>query len=149
MADHDTLDIPAFRLLFPAFSNDTLFPDSLLNAQYAAATMYISANDNFCGGLNGARLDFALQLLTAHLLASFDLIRNGETTSGLTTGATVDKVSVTMEAPPATNAWQFWLASTPYGMQLWAFLFGRAVGGWSVGGLPERRGFRKIGGTFR
>ncbi|OWK47571.1 hypothetical protein FRUB_01270 [Fimbriiglobus ruber] len=38
------------------------------------------------------------------------------------TGATIDKISVTLEPPPAPNAWQYWLQSSPYGQQLLALL---------------------------
>jgi hypothetical protein len=148
MATHDTLDIATFRLLYPAFSNDVLFPDALLNAYYANATMYISDNDSYCGGLSGARLDLALMLLTAHLLFGFNNINKG-TLGGIITSATIDKVAVALQPPPATTSWRYWLSTSPYGLQLLALLTAASIGGWSVGGLPERRAFRKVGGTFR
>ena len=60
----------------------------------------------------------------------------------------IDKVTVTNMPPPVKNGWQFWLATTPYGMQLWALLKRMAGAGLYIGGLPERRAFRKVFGTF-
>jgi hypothetical protein len=53
-----------------------------------------------------------------------------------------------MQAPPAANAWQYWLNTSPYGMQLLALLQAKGVGGLYVGGLPERDAFRKVYGVF-
>lgn len=147
MATH-TLDLAAFRAAFPAYSNATTFPDAQLLAYFQNATMYVSANDSLCGGLNGAMLDWVLQLMTAHITASFVLISQGKTNIVIT-GSTVSKVSISLEPPPTRDAWGWWLATTPYGLQISALLDVQAAGGWSVGGLPERGGFRKAGGTFR
>jgi hypothetical protein len=68
--------------------------------------------------------------------------------TGVVTGATIDKVSVQLAAPTTKSGWQYWLASTPYGMQLWAFLSIKSAGGLYIGGRPERRAFRKVGGNF-
>lgn len=146
MAVHNVLDIAAFRVLFPAFADPVQFPDALLNTYYAIAGSYIDNNDN-CSGLNGATLDWALQLMTAHLLFIFDQIRKGQT-SVVIAGATIDKVTLSLAPPPAKNGWQWWLATSPYGLQLWALLQARSVGGWAIGGLPEKMAFRKVGGWF-
>lgn len=146
MAVHNVLDITAFRAAFPAFADATKFSDAMLNAYYANAGCYIDMNDN-CSGLNGACLDFALQLMLAHLLYSFTLISAGQT-SVIVQGATIDKVTVSLTPPPAKNMWQWWLATSPYGLQLQALLQAKSVGGWAIGGLPERMAFRKVGGMF-
>jgi hypothetical protein len=95
--------------------------------------------------------------LTAHLLALGTMQTAGAggqgqsaggVQGGFITSATVGEVSVAKLAPPATNGWQWWLASTPYGQALWALLSVKAVGGFAIGGLPEREGFRKVGGVF-
>jgi len=147
MAEH-TFDVTAFRLLFPAFANPTLFPDVYLTAQWTAATSYIGAYDGCI--LNGARLQQALNLLTAHLLQINVILANsGQTpTLGVLTSATVDKVTVTNMPPPATSGWKYWLATTPYGLQLWALLSLALPGGIYIGGSPERSAFRKVGGRF-
>jgi hypothetical protein len=67
---------------------------------------------------------------------------------GVMTGATEGTVSVSLQAPPAKDAFSWWLATTPYGAQLRALLLARSAGGFYVGGLPERAAFRKVGGIF-
>jgi hypothetical protein len=64
-------------------------------------------------------------------------------------GASVDKVSVTLTPPPVKSQWQWWMSLTPRGAQLLALLKSKAAGGLYVGGLPaERAAFRKAGGVF-
>ena len=147
MADHNALNIPAFRAMFSAFADAVLYPDDVLNMWYANATLYISEYDSNSGGLSGNRLDLALNLLTAHLLQLSGLIASGQTPSRVN-GSSIDKISVTLQPPPIKTQWQFWLSTSPYGQQLWAFLTLQSGGGWTVGGRPEQAAFRKVGGLF-
>lgn len=142
------LDIPTFRLLFPEFADPTKFPDAYITAQWAVAVTAIGNVDGWL--LAGPALKTALNYLTAHLMKLNVIIAagGGAGVTGVLTGATIDKVSVQMAAPPTKNGWQFWLASTPYGMQLWAFLQMKSAGGLYIGGRPERRAFRKVYGNF-
>jgi hypothetical protein len=140
-----TFDIPAFRVSFPAFADPTKYPDPTLQGYWDAATCYIS--DKNYGWLNGDCRARALNLMTAHLAALSTLINNGQPT-GVGQSATIGAVSVSMVPPPVKSGWQYWLASTPYGMQLWALLHVKAVGGLSIGGLPEKSAFRKVAGIF-
>lgn len=64
------------------------------------------------------------------------------------TSASEGSVSVGMMAPPAKNGWQFWLSSTPYGVQLGALLGVASAGGVFIGGSEERAAFRKAGGVW-
>lgn len=146
MADHSTLDIAAFRLAYPAFASDTKYSDALLNTYYATAGSFIPMNDVWCG-LNGATLDLALQLITAHLLQLYTLAMRGQQ-GKIMTASSIDKISISVQAPPIRGAWDYWLNLSPYGMQLLALLSGLSVGGWSVGGAPERAAFRRVGGRF-
>jgi hypothetical protein len=140
-------DVAAFRSAFPVFSDATAFPPALLQGYWNDATCIISANTN-CGILlKGACRERSLYLLTAHLAALGVVIASGQTT-GVMTQATIDKVSITMQAPPTKTAFQWWLTQTPYGQQLLALLQAKSAGGFVIGGLPERYGFRKVGGTF-
>lgn len=147
MAQH-TLDLATFRLLFPEFANATTFPDAYIQAQWDAAVAHMGDYDGWA--LSGSSLQTALNYLTAHLLKINVLIAagGGGGVTGVVTGATVDKVSVQLAAPTTRNGWQYWLASTPYGMQLWALLSMKSAGGLYIGGRPERRAFRKVGGNF-
>lgn len=147
MAEH-TLDLAQFRALFPAFADTTKFPDVMIEAQWLAATGFMGSYDGCL--ISGNQLQLALNYLTAHLLQSWVLIQTGgpSATVGVTTGAVVDKVQVQMAPPPIKNGWQYWLATTPYGIYLWGLLSAASAGGFYVGGLPERAAFRKVGGTF-
>lgn len=144
MAKH-VLDIPVFRVLFPAFGNPTAYPDGVLDVFWGNAVAYLGDYDGCL--LKGAALQSALNYLTAHLLASDDLIKQGRTFA-VVTGSTIDKVQVQTQPPPIRSGWQWWLATTPYGVQLWALLTASSAGGFYVGGRPEQSAFRKVGGRF-
>lgn len=140
-------DPAAFRLQFPQFGNKECFTDGQLAGWFDLATVYISAEDCNCYALTGkARLQ-ALNLLTAQMGALFGMAVKGET-PGVLKSATIDKISVTVEPPPSSSAFQWWLGLTPYGQQLLALLSLAGVGGFYVGGLPERAAFRRVGGGF-
>lgn len=144
-----TLDIAVFRALFPEFLNATAFPDAVIQAQWDVAVSAMGDQDGWA--LSGAALRNALNYLTAHQM-KLALIANtgggGSGVAGVVTGATIDKVSVQLAAPTTKGGWQYWLASTPYGVALWAFLQMKSAGGLYIGGRPERRAFRKVGGYF-
>lgn len=143
------LDIAAFRALFPQFAGDPP-SDALIMAQWGMATAYVSS-DTY-GDLPVTARTYALQLMTAHLLLIGQVIANGGAytgTPGYVTQSKVGDVSVSLAQPPyGTSAWRYWLSLTPYGQQLLALLDAQAVGGFHVGGLPERSAFRKVGGIF-
>lgn len=145
MAQH-TLDITAFRQAFPAFADVILYPDATISLRWGEATVYLGDYDGCL--LSGVGLQSALNYMTAHILASFVLIGRGQT-PGIVTQSTVDKVSVSLAPPPTRSGWQWWLATTPYGMALWALLTAKSAGGAYVGGRPERAAFRKVLGNFR
>ena len=140
-----TFDVDLFREQFPAFADPLIYPDVMLQMYWDMAICYISDEDY--GWLKGACRLLALNLMTAHLIASANLIIAGQT-SQLIAGATIDKISVSLTPPPLRNQWQWWLSTTPYGLQLWALLQANIVGGFYVGGLPELAGFRRVGGGF-
>jgi hypothetical protein len=135
--------------MFPAFADVTKFPDASIQMWWTMATVYITDYDNCL--ISGPTLQAALNLMTAHLAQTFTMIASGAGTGtpGLVTGATEGSVSISMTPPPAKNAWQFWLSSTPYGLQLWALLSSLLVGGITIGGHPERSSFRRSYGVFR
>lgn len=144
MALH-TFDVDLFRLQFPAFANPIEFPDARLQMYWDMAVCYINPND-FCY-LSGDCLQLALNLMTAHLAASNVLIEGGQN-PGFTTSASIDKVNVSLQPPPVTSGWNFWLATTPWGVQLWALLQASSVGGYYIGGRPETSAFRHVGGSY-
>jgi hypothetical protein len=143
-----TLDITVFRQLFAEFASATVYPDAILQARWDnEAISYVS--DENCGSLTGTKRAFAIQLMLAHILRLNAIIAAGPgSLTGVVTGATIDKVSVTLQPPPGKDAWLFWLNQTPYGQQLAALLSAQSAGGFYIGGLPERAAFRKVGGLF-
>jgi hypothetical protein len=134
----------AFRALFPAYANTVTFQAAQVQAFWDTATAYVSNRSGGCytGGLTPAQQTLALNQMTAHLLYLNAQIAAG-TTPGVMTGATIDKISVTLEPPPAPNQWQYWLNQSPYGQQLLALLQVASVGGFYVtSSVPGQAGFR-------
>ncbi|VFR32540.1 FIG00948979: hypothetical protein [plant metagenome] len=133
------MDFPLekFRILFPMFA---AVPDDVVLAVAEWAECYTSGR--------GCKCDAQLwMLITAHLL---QLRLNADSGNGGAPGAlasaTIDKVSVSFQAPPATDSWAHWLNLTPYGQQFLALSKSCGAGGVYVGGLPERAAFRNVGG---
>lgn len=137
-------DAATFRALFPPYSNATIYPDALLQMLWDNGTNYITDQSGGCNccGLSLSQQTYALNLMTAHLLALNNLIAAGQT-PGIMTAATIDKISVAVQPPPSTNNWQYWLNETPYGRQLLALLKVASVGGCSYGGFPVVGAFRR------
>lgn len=141
-----TYNDQAFRTLFQSYASPTLFPDTLIQAYWDTASNYINPNFyNVIGGFTLAQQTQCLNLMTAHLLYLFSQINKGKT-PGIVTQATIDKINVTIQPPPETNQWQWWLNQSPYGQQLLALLQVVAVGGMYINGAPPgRAGFRFSG----
>jgi hypothetical protein len=89
------------------------------------ATAYINIDNNYFWDFNTKQLQLAVDLMCAHLAASFTLINAGIPTV-VVTGTTEGSVTVSMQPPPTMTAYGWWLATTPYGAQLRALL--RVVG---------------------
>lgn len=137
-------DDAKFRKLFPEFADETKYPEELISAYWEQASCYIDGEGNV---LLGGCSFLAVAQMTAHMMTLASQAAKGKQ-AGYKTGATIDKVSVTYAAPPTPDQFSWWLSTTPYGAQLAALLEVKGVGGFSLGGLPERTGFRKIGGVF-
>lgn len=148
MAKSPPLDLAEFRLHFPQFSDVDMFPDAVVEWVWSQSGGYLSKGPF----LRGAAFCQAWELMTAHLLTLWDQQRaaaaGGGSVGGVVTGATVDKVAVSLAAPPTRTGLQFWLAQTGPGMALWALLRANFGPGLYVGGLPERAAIRKVGGIF-
>lgn len=136
---NDTL----FRQQIPAYANTVAYAQSTVQNWWTVATNYVTNRRGGCftGGLNLASQALAINLMAAHLIFLSALIAQGQT-PGVLTQATIDKISVTLEPPPNTNNWQYWLQTSPYGQQLLALLEVSAVGGIFQGGTPVWRAFR-------
>lgn len=141
-----TLDTARFRAAFPAFANDTKFPDAMLQVQWDIGTAYVT--DANCGVLVDSKRETALWLMLAHLLWLGFLISRNRGGVGVKTQARIDKVQVVYEAPPPGDSWTWWLQQTPYGQQLLALLSIAGAGGFYGGGLPETTALRKWAGVY-
>lgn len=131
-------NVTQFRTMYPAFSNATTFPDETLQ-MYWDQVGGIIANTTY-GFLPQQSGPMALYLLTAHLADIGNMILSGQTPT-VTTAAGIDKISVTLLPPPAKDFFQFWLSSTPYGVQLLALLDAASVGGFYTPSGLGRLGF--------
>jgi hypothetical protein len=134
----------AFRALFPAYANVSQYATVALQSYWNNATAYISNRNGgyYTGGMSLPQQTQALNLMTAHLVFLASLIASGNT-PGVMTGATIDKISVTLEPPPSSNNWQYWLNQSPYGQQLLALLSVASVGGfYASSAVPGRAGFQ-------
>ena len=147
MATH-TFNYALFQEQIPEFATSP--SQATLQVYFdMALPMANNGNDSWCGGFNGAALDMILNLLTAHIAKIQQAVAAGQRTM-IVNSATINKVTVSLVAPPTKNMFQYWLATTPYGMQVLALARAQFAGGfYSAKGLPERRAFRKVGGTFR
>lgn len=141
-----TFDVASFRLQFPAFADPVVFPDARLQMYWDMATAYVSDVGNY-GWLQGTQRQLVLNMMTAHLTALSVIVAAGEV-PGVVTSATIDKITVTLQAPPEPNQWQWWLNQTPYGQQMLALLKVLSAGGFYIGGSPQRAAFRNVGGFF-
>lgn len=139
-------DVTEFREMFPAFANATTFPTPMLQMYWDMAICYVDDNGSY-GWMQGDCRKLAINLMTAHLVALSVLIAAGQN-PGFVTASTIDKISVTLEAPPVKTQWAWWLSNTPYGAQLLALLQSYSVGGFYIGGRSELSAFRKVGGYF-
>lgn len=146
MTDKHTFDPVAFRSQFPYFASETKYPDEQLSGYFTMATIHIFPYDWMLAC--GDTLQRMLNLMTAHLAFRYNQLMAGNTTVGVLTGATIDKVNVSMQVPATVKAWQAWLASSPFGMELWALISAIRPRALAIGGLPERQGFRRVGGGF-
>lgn len=139
------LFLPAeFRQIFPAFADPNAYPDARLRTQFTMATAFISP-DSYGDVALGFRPQ-ALNLMVAHLLALSDMAAAGQ--GGIVIQSRVGDVQVQLQPPPERGQWRYWLNQTPYGSQLAALFDVQGVAAPTVGGLPERAAFRKVGGVF-
>lgn len=136
------MDIPLFRKRFPFFESEIMWPDEAIMTQYEQVGCYLNPWCQDCSELME-------QLMTAHLLViNGSGVVPGVTHTGTVTSASVGGVSVGLSAPTDSSSFKAWLGKTPFGEQLLAIMRKQVAGGLYVGGLPERRAFRKFGGRF-
>lgn len=138
-------DYNVFITAFPAFANPVLYPQATIQMYWTMATSYV--DDCNYGWLQCLDRQLAINLMCAHLLALSVIIARGQYPQVIQ-GSTIDKISVTLTPPPLVNQWDWWLNSSPYGMQLHSLLQANSVGGWYVGGSAPLAGFGYPGYGF-
>jgi hypothetical protein len=131
-----TVTIAEFRVLYPEFSDPAKYPDAVLEDTLDLATCYISARNY--GALHDRCRKRAIYLMMAHLQTLKDMIVKGKTQVTVTSGASIDKVSVTLAMPPMNSQAQWWFNISTYGNSLWALLELKATPGFYVGGSFQR-----------
>jgi hypothetical protein len=116
----------------PAYSDPTVYPEATLQQYWNGATNYVSNISNF-GAIQCTARQFALNLMTAHLVFYAGLVANQQVPALMQT-ATIDKVSIGVTPPPLPNQWQWFLNISPYGQQLLAQLQSQSAGGFYIAG---------------
>ena len=140
-------DETLFRAQFPAFQSEETYPATLLNAMFEVAKIRLTPYYNWL--IAGNKLQYALNLMTAHVTALRTAIAGGEGEGwGIVQGASEGSVSVSMAVPNVKDGFDYWMMQTPYGQELLAFLKTLVVAGFYFGGKPEGAAIRDVGGFF-
>lgn len=125
-----------FRAMFPAFVSTVTYPEALLSLYWGVASQYISIYPQCDWSV--AQQTLALNQMTAHITQLNVLAATGQQ-AGFVENASVGAVSVSVQAPPNTDQWEWWLNQTPYGAMLLALLQTLTVGGFYIAdGVPAR-----------
>ena len=134
-----TLDIDAFRLLYPEYADPIEYPNIVIETRWAQATVFMPEAGNSL--FTDAQWQAGLYMLLAHWVSIGAQTAKGEYPSYVTQGGT-SKISVSTAAPPAADSFLWWLQCTPYGAQLAALLRAKAAGGLLVGGQNVTGAYR-------
>ena len=125
----------SFRAIYKVFG---AVPDDEVSAVAQEALNYFSP-------CRGACTNSAWMLVVAHMLDLNGRIADGE--SPTVTSVTIDKVSVSYTAPPASSDWSHWFKMSTYGQQFLALIKRCSVPRYHGGG-GERAAFRGAFGRF-
>lgn len=134
-----------FREAFPEFADANTYPDAYLQRFLDEAQCYISTR-NF--RIRPAVRVLAIEYMAGHLmtLSATDAAGNPNADAGngglLMTSAHIDGVSVSMQAPIASDAFSQWVQSTAYGRKFWALLTANNPTGVFWIGSPRAFGIR-------
>ena len=143
------LDIPTFRADFLAFTDETAYPDVLLNTQWQFVTCMMSDTIYSICLFDETCLENALYLMLAHLLYMNNKAVKGKQ-AGYKISATTDKIAVTFQNVPIRtgNYFAIFLNQSIYGQQLLAMIHTAKAGGMYVGGVPNSQAFRGFAGYY-
>lgn len=137
------MEIATFKKMFSVFEQSD---DEIIFLWSDVANTFLKES----WALSGKTFEHAHLLLTAHLLHLATKANSGSEngTTGVVASASQGSVSVSFSTPQTSSGWQYWLSTSPYGLQLWALLKQLSAGGFYIGGLPERKAVKKVGGVW-
>lgn len=136
-----TFDVATFQATFPQFANTP--------AATIQAWVNLVLNSPMADWFQSTASLTDQQLMVAHI--GFKLSQmgtGGDAQPSATVSGSQGSVSASFAPPPIQSGLEYYLASSEYGRMLWANIRISVAGGDIIGGLPERRAFRKVGGVF-
>lgn len=137
--------VDQFREAFPEFSDVEQYSDAYLERFLTQAQSYISTQ-NF--RIRPEVRVLAIEYMAGHLVTLWGSQGQnngglGDNTAGsVITSAHIDSVSVSMQAPIASNAFAQWIQTTPYGKAYWALMTANNPLGVYYCGTPRAFGIR-------
>lgn len=130
----DVITVDDFRQAMTQFADENIYSDEMVELSIDRAHYYITGD--FCPR---SWRGYALKLMTAHLLTISDRIMKGDASAGgRITSTSIDKISVSLDAPQSKNDFEYWLSLTPYGLELLSLLRSKAPAGIYSGGKNYR-----------
>ncbi|MBP5789225.1 MAG: DUF4054 domain-containing protein [Neisseriaceae bacterium] len=119
-----SVTVAELKLAFPEFSDSTKYPDAYVQRFITMATMYIST---VSGVIRDNVRVLAIEYMACHLmtLSAVDGAGNAQgdgNAGGILASAHIESVSVAFQGVIASDAFEQWIQSTPYGKMLWALL---------------------------
>lgn len=137
------IDIKDFRDAFTEYSDATVYPDAMIEMQAEISKTYLCRS-----AFTDKKYKVCLYLMLAHVLLLRDLQLSGQTEILISKLGNEGDVSVSLATPPVESTFSYWLSTSTYGLQLLSLIEIQSIGGFYIGGLEEREGFRKYGGGF-
>lgn len=129
------VSLAEFYSEYPEFNTEEY--KNICPAAFRQAKTFISIK-NGCR-LAGEQRKMAIYLLTAHLSVLSHKNQTGQAgQGGLVASAAVGEVNVSYVQIPSMDMWSYWLAQTPYGLELLALLEALTAVPFYVGGSLER-----------
>lgn len=120
------ITIAKFREAFPEFADATKYKDAYIERHIDTAMIFISDRNWL---IKPKVRELAIEYMTAHLIYLENLDESGNfigwndsATSGAVTSSHIGDVSVSLQPPIASEEWELWLETTPYGKMLLALL---------------------------
>lgn len=146
------VDTDTFLAVFPQFADANMYARTLVEVCFKRAWFYC-AKFSQCDQLDGDDRLYAQMLMAAHILvltkrqqavaanptgqipglpAGTQMVTGGYSitgqmgTTGMVSSASIGGESVSLTLPQSTNAWEYWLNQTPYGVEYQAFMSSHA-----------------------